>query len=63
MIPQDIVRAACIAAYNLDLDVYENLKLPEGRWKEMGNDFSKWFMKLDSENSRKFMEYALGGKR
>jgi len=61
MKPEEIVRAACIASYNLDLDTYHKLKLPDGRWKSMQKDFIYWYTTLDSNNSRIFMEYALGG--
>lgn len=60
MKPDEIVRVVCITAYNMDLDVYEKLGLPQGKWPIMQKDFTKWFCALDSENSEKFTAYALG---
>lgn len=58
----NIVRAACIKAYNLDYD--EFLKLfgitdddyAYVSFKLIHQDFSRWFCRLDSENAEKFME-------
>lgn len=65
MKPEDIVRKACVVAYNLDFDQF--LKLfgmadhagSREKWHQMGRDFSKWYCHLDSVNSRIFMEYVL----
>jgi len=59
MKPDEIVRCACITAYNMDLDTYEWFGFPKGRFKEMQMDFGKWFCRLDSNNAEKFMNYTL----
>ena len=62
MMPDEIVRCACITAYNMDLDTYEQLEFPSGNWKMMLKDFGQWFCRLDLNNAEKFMNYTLKNK-
>ena len=65
MFPEQIVRAACQAAYCMDYRTYVDvMKLPYGdsakeKFLQMQDDFSKWYCSLDSLNSSRFMNYAL----
>lgn len=59
MKPEEIVRAACIAAYNMDFDTYMELKFNPDHWRGMQKDFVKWYCNLDTQNSKTFMKYVM----
>jgi len=58
----NLVRKACVKAYNMDFDqLREFYGAPEEsylkeKWHIMQHDFSRWFCDLDSEMAEKFME-------
>jgi len=58
MTKADIVRKACVKAYNLDFDQFQKLfpNLSFNDWRLMQDDFSRWFCRLDRENSEIFCE-------
>jgi len=61
--PQDAVRKACIAAYNMPYSKFKAIFDMEDdgyytieKFDLMKRDFSKWFCGLDSVNAEKFMK-------
>lgn len=66
MKPEDIVREACIVAYNMRFTTFldDVFQIPDdhysrGKFNLMKSDFGEWFCGLDSKNANKFMVYVL----
>lgn len=59
----DLVRKACVKAYNMDLDEFATMygeqeanEYIRTKWQKMQRNFSRWFCQLDSKMAKKFVE-------
>jgi len=61
----DLVRKACVTAYNMDYDQFlqvfkmHNDYYAKGKYQEMQKDFSSWYCSLDFSRAEQFIDYVL----
>lgn len=65
MEPGKIVRKACVVAYNLGYDDFMKLFDMDKnyyaleKFNFMKDNFASWYCDLDSQNSRRFMDFVM----
>lgn len=64
MFPEQIVRKACVVAFNLGYKDFCKLfnmdeRFGTEKFRMMQHDFSRWFCGLDGGNAHKFMGYVM----